>query len=350
MQSVDIEETIAQASCDARAVAKRVAAYNQASWTRSLTELAITFIPLVASTLLALWALSHRVWWGLGLTPLAGGLLVRLFLIQHDCGHRAFFPSAKVNDWVGRALGVLTLTPFDYWRRTHALHHAKAGALDDRTLGGIDTLTVEEYQALSPARRLGYWLFRHPVVMFGIGPAFVFWVQQRIPVGLMNQGWRAWVSPLTTNLGLMVLVGTMVAVFGVAPVLLVWLPITMLAASAGVWLFFVQHQFEDTYWARKAEWSFHESALWGSSHYDLPPILRWFSANVGIHHIHHLSSRIPYYRLNQVLRDEPALGEIGRLTLMQSFKCVGLALWDEPSQQLISFREMRRQMRAELAA
>ena len=302
----------------------------------------ITIIPLAIISVLAWEALRHHVWWGLLLIPPAAAFLTRLFLIQHDCGHGAFLPGRRLNDWLGRAIGVLTLTPYDYWRRAHALHHATSGALDRRSIGGIDTLTVDEYTALPFWRRLGYRLYRHPLVMFGLGPAFVFLIQHRWPMGMTREGWRPWISTMGTNLGVAAMIVGMALIFGITPVLLIYVPVVMLAASVGVWLFFVQHQFEDTYWERDGAWEFHEAAFRGSSHYDLPPIARWFTANIGIHHVHHLSSRIPFYRLGQVMRDEPDLRAAGRLTLVQSFKCVGLALWDDASRKLVSFAEARR--------
>jgi omega-6 fatty acid desaturase (delta-12 desaturase) len=176
--------------------------------------------------------------------------------------------------------------------------------------------------------------------MFGFGPAYLFLLQQRVPTGLMRRGWRAWLSTMATNLGILLFVGTMIWLVGVGPFLLVHLPITLLGASIGVWLFYVQHQFEHTFWAYDQSWNMREAALYGSSHYDLPGLLRWFSANIGVHHVHHLCSRIPFYRLPQALRDHPELAAIGRLTLGQSFTCVRLVLWDENRRRLISFREL----------
>ena len=331
------------------AVAKRLRNYSRPSVARGVVELVVTAAPLAAISGLAWFALKHHVWWGLVLVAPASAFLVRLFMIQHDCSHGAFFRWKPLNDWVGRVIGVLTLTPFDYWRFSHAVHHAGSGALDRRTLGAVETLTVEEYRALPRIKQLGYWLYRHPLVLFGLGPAYMFLLQHRVPIGMMRQGWRPWLSVQATNLGIAALVVGMMMIFGVLPFLLVYLPMMVMAASAGVWLFFVQHQFEETYWARGEDWNFQEAALRGSSHYDLPPILRWFTANIGIHHVHHLNSRIPYYRLPQVLRDEPALRAVGRLTLVASIRCAGLTLWDESSRRLISFREMRRMRPAQPA-
>jgi len=271
----------------------------------------------------------------------AAGCVVRIFIIQHDCGHGAFFHHRLANDWVGRVIGVLTLTPYDFWRRTHAVHHATSGNLDRRGTGDIDTLTVHEYLALSRWRRLGYRIYRHPIIMFGLGPAFLFIVQHRLPVGLMRAGWQPWLSAMATNVTIAAVVATVISLVGVVPFLIVHLPIMLLASSVGVWLFYVQHQFEHTEWARDGAWNLQEAALHGSSYYDLPSVLRWFTANIGVHHVHHLCSRIPYYRLPLVLRDYPELGVTGRLTLVQSFRCVRLVLWDEALQRLVSFDEVR---------
>jgi omega-6 fatty acid desaturase (delta-12 desaturase) len=262
-------------------------------------------------------------------------------MIQHDCGHGAFFRGRRANDWVGRVIGVLTLTPYDYWRRTHALHHATSGNLDRRGFGDIETLTVAEFRAKTAWQRFRYRLYRHPVVMFGLAPAYLFLLHHRLPVGLMRDGWRPWMSPMATNAGVVVLGAAIIWPVGLGPFLLVQAPITLLAASIGIWLFYVQHQFEETYWEHDEAWSFHESALHGSSHYDLPLVLRWFTANIGLHHLHHLSSRIPYYRLPEVLRDRPELADVGRLTLWESLKSVRLVLWDEERRRLVSFRELR---------
>jgi acyl-lipid omega-6 desaturase (Delta-12 desaturase) len=271
----------------------------------------------------------------------AAGFLVRLFMIQHDCGHGSFFHNRSANDWVGRVIGVLTLTPYDFWRRTHAMHHAGSGHLERRGLGDVDILTVREYMALSFWGRLRYRVYRHPSVMFGIGPAYLFILKHRLPVGLLGDGWQPWLSTMATNFAIAVIAAGLIRLIGIGPFLFVHLPIMLLAGLVGVWLFYVQHQFEMTFWAHDGEWTFQEAALRGSSHYDLPRILRWFTANIGMHHIHHLCSRIPYYRLPLVLRDYPELSSIGRLTLVESFRCVRLVLWDEGQQRLVSFREVR---------
>ena len=206
-------------------------------------------------------------------------------------------------------------------------------------------LTVEEYRELSPMRQLGYRLYRHPVVMFGLGPAFVFFLMNRLPIGLMRQGWRPWVSVLGNSVAALLGIAALAWLFGAAPVLTVNLLTMLLAATIGVWLFYIQHQFEDAQWARNGAWKRDEAALAGSSHYDLPPVLHWFTANIGIHHVHHLSSRIPFYRLPAVLNDHPELKSVSRVGLMESFRCASLALWDESAGRLVSFREAERALR-----
>jgi omega-6 fatty acid desaturase (delta-12 desaturase) len=315
--------------------------YRQPNHARSVFELAITAVSFVMLWLLVWVALSISYWLSLVLAVPAAGFLVRLFMIQHDCGHGAFFRRRSVNDWVGRVLGTLTLTPYDVWRRSHAVHHASSGNLEHRGIGDISTLTVREYLALPAWRRLCYRLYRNPVVLFGMGPAYLFLLKHRLPVGLVRGEWTPWLSTMLTNAGIALIVAATMWFVGVRPFLLVHLPITLLAASIGVWLFYVQHQFENTFWANDRDWTVHEAALHGSSYYDLPPILRWFTANIGVHHVHHLCSRIPFYRLPAVLRDHAELAAVGRLTLLQSLGCVRLVLWDERCRKLISFRELR---------
>jgi len=307
---------------ETRALAHLLARYREPNSARGVFELLITAVPFVVIWALMWTALDHGYRIGLLGAPPAAGLLVRLFMIQHDCGHGSFFHGRLANDWVGRAIGVVTLTPYDLWRRSHALHHASSGNLDHRGVGDIDTLTVHEF-----------------LVQLGVGPTYLFILRHRLPIGMMRSGWKPWLSTMGTNAAIAILVAAMIRLVGFGPFLLVHLPITVLASSIGVWLFYVQHQFEDTSWSHDEAWSFHEAALYGSSHYHLPGILRWFTANIGVHHIHHLCSRIPCYRLPDVLRDHPQLAAVRRITLLQSFRCVRLSLWDENERRLISFGE-----------
>jgi acyl-lipid omega-6 desaturase (Delta-12 desaturase) len=318
-----------------------LARYREPSTARSVFEILASLLPFAALWAAAALLVANGQWWGLVLTVPAAGLLVRLFMLQHDCGHGSLFTRRGLNDWTGRALGVLTFTPYDYWRRTHAIHHASTGNLDQRGIGDVDTLTVREYQALPRAGRLRYWLYRHPLVMFGLGPAWLFVCQYRLPVGLMRGGLEPWVSTLATNFCIAGMAALLIWAAGPVPFLTVQGPIILIAATVGVWLFYVQHQFEETHWSEAGEWNYTTAALEGSSHYDLPPVLQWFTGNIGIHHVHHLSSKIPFYRLTEVMRDFPELRDMNRITLRQSLGCVKLALWDEDTRRLVSFRQAR---------
>ncbi|HYE44482.1 MAG TPA: fatty acid desaturase, partial [Caulobacter sp.] len=324
---------------DDRALRQALATYQSPDPRRSLRELALTVLPLMVLWVLALGSVAHGHWWGLILALPAGAFLVRLFLIQHDCGHRAFFRSAAANDWLGRVIGVLTMTPYDYWRRTHAIHHATSGNLDRRSLGGVETLTVEEYRALPRLQRAAYRFYRNPLVILGLGPTYLFALQHRIPVGLIKDP-AAWRSVLGNNFGLALLIGAELLLTGSPTALLAHLAIVVVAATIGVWLFYVQHQFEDASWRRHPEWSTLDAALQGSSHLALPAPLRWLTANIGAHHLHHAASRIPFYRLPEVLRDHPQLtGK--RVDLAGSFRALRLALWDERDGRLVGFTPAR---------
>jgi omega-6 fatty acid desaturase (delta-12 desaturase) len=249
--------------------------YRAPSRVRGAFELAITAVPLMALWAAAWLLYSFGFWWASLLLAIpASGFLVRLFMIQHDCGHGSFFPDKAVNDWVGRVIGVLTMTPYDFWRRTHAIHHATAGNLDRRGIGDVDTLTVREYMARSRWGRLKYRLYRHPLVMFGLGPAYLFLLQHRLPVGLMRAGWQPWISTQATNAAIAAIAIVLILLVGFKAFFLVHGPILLLSAALGVWLFYVQHQFEDTFWNESRGWDLHEAALHGSSYYDLPLWLR----------------------------------------------------------------------------
>lgn len=323
-----------------------LAPFRSADNTRAVVEIVLTVVPLVVLWL-ALWSLLQE---GTVLSTIAflvlllpaGALMVRLFILQHDCGHGSMFKSKFINDWLGRFLGVFTFTPYDYWRRLHANHHATSGDLDRRGMGDIDTLTVSEYKAKSLVGKFLYRLYRNPFIMFGLGPAYLFLLRHRLPVGAMKEGLSGWISTLATNAGIVAMVLLLIKFAGIGAVLLIQLPIVMLGASIGVWLFYVQHQYEDTYWDRRPDWTHEHGALQGSSYYDLPQPIMWITGYIGIHHVHHLSSRIPFYKLPKVLKTYPELKKIGRLKFLESLRCVHLVLWDENAKKLISFREAQR--------
>lgn len=330
-----------QTQADMDDLAHGLARLRKPNHGRSVFEIVVTIGPFISLWLLACFAL--RFGYGIYLLPAisASAFLVRLFIIQHDCGHGAFFRQRLMNDWVGRIIGVLTLTPYGFWRRTHGIHHATSGNLGRRGIGDIDTLTVREYLALSRYRQILYRLYRHPAVLFGVGPIYLFALRYRLPWGLMRSGSAPWISTMGTNAAIALAAISAIWWIGVGPFLLVHLPIAFAAGAVGMWLFFVQHQFEDTIWSDDHDWSFDQAALYGSSHYDLPSVLAWFTANIGVHHVHHLCSRIPFYRLPTALHDYCDLANIGRLGLVQSFACVRLVLWDEAARRLITFRELK---------
>lgn len=324
----------------------RLAPFKSADNTRAVIETLLTVVPLVVlwSILWMLLQLGTALGY-IGLVLLlfpAGGLMVRLFILQHDCGHGSMFSSKFANDWVGRFLGVFTFTPYDYWRRLHAAHHATSGDLDRRGMGDIDTLTVSEYKAKSNVGKLLYRLYRNPFVMFGLGPAYMFLLRHRLPVGAMKEGLAGWISTLATNAGILLMSILLIKFAGLSAFLFIHLPIVLLGASIGVWMFYVQHQYEDTYWDTRPDWTHENGALHGSSFYDLPKPIMWITGYIGIHHVHHLSSRIPFYKLPRVIKAHPELKEIGQLKFWESLCCVHLALWDEHAKKLISFRDARR--------
>ncbi len=310
--------------------------YRQPIRARSLLELAYTLVPFAALTAAAIWAATWSLWLAAVISCVNGLFLVRVFAIQHDCGHGSFFASRAANTWLGRALGVLTVTPYDVWRHAHSVHHASTGNLDRRGVGDIDTRTLAEYRAMSPARRLLYRLYRHPAIVLLIFPTYVFVLENRLPVGFMTAGPMWWVSCMATNAGIAAICGLGIWAIGPMPFVAAYLPAIIVASTIGVWLFYIQHQFEDAFWEQEENWRLHDAALHGSSHYDLPRVLRWLTANIGIHHVHHLNSRIPFYRLTDVLRDHPDLVDVGRLTLRTSLDCLHLRLWDEETRKLVA--------------
>jgi omega-6 fatty acid desaturase (delta-12 desaturase) len=318
-----------------------VARYRRPITRRSVWQLVNTAVPLGILWLAAYLGLRLSYAVTLALAVPAALLLVRLFIIQHDCGHGSFFRSQRANDLIGSVIGVLTLVPYAYWRKTHALHHATSGNLEHRGFGDIDTLTVAEYHDRGRWGRLRYRLYRHPVTLFAIGPVWQFVLRHRIPTIVPRTWRRERRSILRNDIALAALVTAMCVAVGWRAFLLVQLPVTLLAGSVGVWLFYVQHQFEDTYWEHEERWEFAAASLKGSSYYHLPRILQWATGNIGLHHIHHLSSRIPNYRLQECFDENPVFKRVTEMRLLESLRCVRLALWDEAKGKLVSFREAR---------
>ena len=320
-----------------RLLAPYARADNRKAWFQVVT----TGLLFVTNWLLMLWSLDVSYWLTLVLALPAAGLQIRLFIFQHDCGHGSFFRSSKLNNALGGLIGVLMLTPYRYWRRTHAIHHASSGDLDRRSFGDVETLTVKEYLALPFWRRLLYRLYRNPFILFLLGPIYQFVIKHRMPLDLPRSWKHERASVRRTNLALLCILLLAWLTIGVDRLLLVQLPITLISGTAGMWLFYVQHQFEDTYWRNNPEWSFHDAGLEGSSYYDLPPLLHWFTGNIGFHHVHHLASRIPNYRLARCFREVPELHRVTHLTLVESLRSLRLHLWDETQQRLVSFGALR---------
>jgi omega-6 fatty acid desaturase (delta-12 desaturase) len=314
---------------------------------RSLFQLVTTGMLFIA-LLVVMAAASHgRYWLTLLLAVPAAGLLVRLFIIQHDCGHGSFFGSRAANNYVGRALSVLTLTPYGSWRQDHAAHHASTGNLDRRGRGDVETWTVAEYQDSAPLKKLIYRLYRNPLVMVILGAPLNFIVLQRLPLGHAFRDRKSRRSVLALDFALLVVIGLFCATIGVVPVLKTYLPVMIIASWVGNWLFYVQHQFEGADWERDGEWNFHVAALEGSSYFKLPPILQWFSGNIGLHHVHHLCSRVPNYRLQACLDVAPELHASAKLiTLRESLGCWRLALWDEHRRVLVGFGDLKPKLAA----
>ncbi len=330
------------ADLNPRKLARELAAHRTPRVSRSIWEVASTLVPFTVLMGLMLIAAQQRFYPALVLIPIAGMLLLRMFIIQHDCGHGSFFKSKTANTWLGRSIGVLTLTPYDCWRRSHELHHASTGNLDARGFGDVDTLTVREYREKSWLGRLGYRFYRHPVVLMGLGPAYLFLLRHRLPIGLMKAGWTYWISALATNAVTGAVLVTLALVFGIFETAIVFLPVLLTAATVGVWLFYVQHQFEDAHWDNRENWDYHASAVHSSSYLHLPAVLNWFTGNISIHHVHHLVSRIPFYRLPAALKAHPELADVNRMTARDAFGAMWLVLWDEDRRKLVSFREAKR--------
>jgi omega-6 fatty acid desaturase (delta-12 desaturase) len=316
-----------------------VSAYARPRWSRSLADLVTSVAAYLGMSVVMYYALKVSPALTLALAPLAAVFLLRTYIVFHDCSHGSFLPSRRANAWVGTVCGLLVLTPFVRWRHDHAVHHATSGDLDKRGVGDLPTLTVVEYQQRSRRGRLGYRLFRNPLVMFGLGPVFAMIIGPRIisrnaPPRMRN-------SVLRTDLALAVIAAALVWAIGIGDLLLLWAPAAVLAGAAGIWLFYVQHQFEDAYWQRSECWSYADAALRGSSFLKLPKSLQFATGNIGYHHIHHLSVRIPNYNLQRAHEENPIFHTVPTLSLRDGLRAVRLKLWDEQRGRLVTFAQAR---------
>jgi len=316
-----------------------LAPYEQPRLGRSLLDIATSVVPYLGLSVLMYLAFDVSYLLVLAIALPASGFLLRTYILFHDCAHGSFLPTKRANAWLGMALGLLVYSPYHAWRHSHAVHHATAGDLDRRGVGDVPTMTAAEYHSSPWKKRLGYRLFRNPLVMFGIGPLWALVVQPRLVSRSARPRIRR--SVIGTNVVLAVLVGALCWLIGWRELLLMQLPTAMLAGAAGVWLFYVQHQFEDTYWQSSSDWTYADAALRGSSYLRLPKVLQFFTGNIGLHHVHHLSARVPNYNLQRAHDDNPIFHDVPTLSLRDGLRTVRLKLWDEEHGRLVTFPEAR---------
>lgn len=322
--------------------------WQEPSLVRACWQLVATLTCYVGLWVGLYWSLEVSWWLTVPIAALTGMLMVRVFILFHDCGHGSFFRSRTANDMVGRVLGLLTFTPYEQWRTEHAIHHATTCDLNRRGTGDVWTMTVQEYLEASRWKRFAYRVVRNPLILFVIGPLLVFLIQQRFP--------NAKASPLArrsvywTNLAILGVAAALSMIMGVKAYLVIQLTVTMVASSAGVWLFYVQHQFEGVYWQRSDQWDYTAAAMQGSSFYKLPRILQWFTGSIGFHHLHHLSPRIPNYNLEKCHQAEPLFQSVPSITLLASFKSLTFRLWDEQRRKLVGFGHLRTLRKERMAA
>ena len=316
-----------------------VARHQKPTLRSSIWQISNSVIPYLCLCGLMYWTLHISYWLTLALSVAAAGFMIRIFIIFHDCGHGSFFRSQRANHFLGFITGVLTFTPYFQWRRKHALHHATSSDLDQRGTGDIWTLTVQEYVEAPRRKRIAYRLFRNPLVLFVIAPMYLFLIHQRFPsrdVGIRERRGVHW-----TNGALLAIALLASLTIGIKAYLLIQLPVMAITGTAGLWLFYVQHQFEGVYWQRRKDWGFAEAALNGSSFYKLPRFLQWFTGNIGFHHVHHLSPGIPNYNLEKCHREIPMFQGVKALTLCSSVKSISFRLWDEQRKKLVGYRRLR---------
>ncbi|MFP5362214.1 MAG: fatty acid desaturase [Thermoleophilia bacterium] len=317
-----------------------LAPYEGPDLPRSILQIATSVVPFAVLAVLMYLALDASYLLTLALALPASGFLVRTYIVFHDCTHGSFLPSKRANAMLGTGLGLLLFACYAAWRHNHAVHHATAGDLDRRGVGDVATKSVAEYRAMTPRERLAYRLYRNPLVMFGLGPFLGMIVQARfVPADARPRIRRAIVA---TNVALAVIVAALCLVIGWREYLLVQLPLVVLAGGTGIWLFYVQHQFEDAYWETGEQWSYADAALLGSSHLKLPKVLQFFTGNIGLHHVHHLSARIPNYNLQRAHDANAIFHDVPTLTLADGIRAVRLKLYDEQQRRMVTYAQARR--------
>lgn len=333
--------SIHQEQLDKEQWRKKLVPFEKPDMRNSLWQIMNTVIPFFALWYLAYLSLSVSYLLTLAISVLASGFLVRIFIIFHDCCHQSFFCNRKANEIVGTITGILTCTPYHQWKHTHSVHHATSGNLNRRGTGDVWTLTVDEYLAASPLRRLIYRLYRNPLLMFGLGPIYIFLIDYRF--NRKRVGLKERMNTYLTNAGIAGLATVLCLTIGWREFLLIQGPIFFISSMAGIWLFYVQHQFEHTYFEKEENWDYVKAALQGSSFYKLPKILHWITGNIGFHHIHHLSPRVPNYFLQRVHHGIPFLQNVQAISLLSSLRCLRYRVWHEEEKQFVGFRELKLQ-------
>lgn len=320
-----------------RAWEKAIIKYTHPDLKKSIWQICNSVIPYIFMWYLMYRSLEYPYWITLLLSLVAAGFLIRIFIIFHDCGHRSFFVSKRANETVGMIMGIIAFTPYYKWHHQHQIHHATSGNLDKRGIGDVWTMTLDEYQKSSKWDRLMYRAFRNPFIMFTLGPVLVVLIQNRVTTKKMAKPEK--INVYFTNLMILVMAGLIMLMIGIKAYLLIQLPIILIGHSLGIWLFYIQHQFDDVSWERNGEWDYKTSAITGSSFLKLPVVLQWFTGNIGFHHVHHLSSRVPNYYLEKCHNEIELFRQVKPVVFFSTFKALTLGLWDEKNRRMIRFRK-----------
>lgn len=333
-----MKSNIENSSLSDRSWEKVVMKYNRPEWRKSIWQICNTLFPFILFWFLMVKSLQYSYWITLLLSVVASGFLIRLFIIFHDCGHGSFFRSKKANDIVGRITGILTFTPYYKWHQEHRIHHATSGNLDKRGVGDVWTLTVDEYLSSSKGKRFFYRAFRNPFFLFTVGPLYIILITNRLTKKQMTK--REKRNIYFTNIMLLLMAASISLLIGLKAYLLIQIPLILIAHALGIWLFYIQHQFDEVYWERDENWDYKTAAIKGSSFLKLPAVLQWFTGNIGFHHVHHLSSKIPNYNLPRCHYENDLFKDVTPIVFTATFKALNLSLWDEKVQRLTTFRKV----------